>query len=108
MHKDTQEELKRLEDALLADENDPTRDMDAFLEGLLDEPSDSLAQTQSVPYRNFANGYGKDVPEEFDEDDEDEPAPTPESRKLDRLKFTAAGLLAAIAAVLIYWVVRFL
>jgi hypothetical protein len=105
MHKDTQEELKRLEAELLAEEEvDPTQDLDAFLEGLLDEHTDSLAKTGSMTYRNYANGYGD---EENDEEDEVEEL-TGDTRKLNRLKFIAAGLLGGIAAVLIYWVVRFL
>lgn len=102
MHKDTQEELKRLEDALLAEETqrfELAEDLDDFLEGLLDEHTDSLAQTGPVVYRNFANGYGEPDPE---------PQPEPTRENLNIQMFIAAGLMAAIAGVLIYWVVRFL
>jgi hypothetical protein len=100
MHKDTQEALKRLEAELLAEETrklELTDDMDAFLEGLLDEPTDSLAETGPIVYRNFANGYGEPEPES---------QPKPENVNIQL--YTATGLLAAIALVLIYWVVRFL
>jgi hypothetical protein len=100
MHKDTQEALKRLEAELLAEETrklELTDDMDAFLEGLLDEPTDSLAETGPIVYRNFANGYG-----------EPEPEKKPQREDVSIQLFTAAGLLVAIAAVLIYWAVRFL
>ncbi len=100
MHKDTQEALKRLEAELLAEETrklELTDDMDAFLEGLLDEPTDSLAETGPIVYRNFANGYG-----------EPEPQNEPKREDVSIQLFTAAGLLVAIAAVLIYWAVRFL
>ncbi len=100
MHKDTQEELKRLEAALLAEETQKlelTDNLDDFLEGLLDEPTDSLAETGPIVYRNFANGYGEPEPES---------QPKPENVNIQL--YTATGLLAAIALVLIYWVVRFL
>jgi hypothetical protein len=100
MHKDTQEELKRLEAALLAEETQKLElsdNLDDFLEGLLDEPTDSLAETGPIVYRNFANGYGEPEPES---------QPKPENVNIQL--YTATGLLAAIALVLIYWVVRFL
>ena len=106
MHKDTQEELKRLEAALLAEETEKleqAENLEDFLDGLLDEPTDSLAQTGSVVYNNFANGYGQD--EEDDYEDEEEPR---KSESLTGLMFTAAGLLVGIAVMIIYWVVRFL
>jgi hypothetical protein len=56
-----------------------------------------------VVYNNFANGYGQD--EEDDYEDEEEPR---KSESLTGLMFTAAGLLVGIGAMIIYWVVRFL
>ena len=101
MHKDTREELARLEAALLADETqklEKAEDLDDFLEGLLDEPTDSLAQAGPMVYNNFANGYGKEKKTESE----------PKAENLSVLMFTAAGLLLGIGAVIIYWVVRFL
>jgi hypothetical protein len=102
MNKDTREELERLESALLEEEKEKleqSENLEDFLDGLLDEPTDSLAQTGAVVYNNFANGYGQ--PEETPEIEE-----KPEN--LNGLLFTAAGLLLAIGAVIVYWVVRFL
>lgn len=101
MHKDTREELARLEAALLAEEAEKlenAENLEDFLDGLLDEPTDSLQQAGPMVYHNFANGYGKT----------EEPTPEPKADNLNALMFTAAGLLLGIAAVIIYWVVRFL
>ena len=109
MNKDTREELERLESALLAEETEKleqAESLDEFLDGLLDEPTDSLAKTSSVAYNNFANGYGQQDEDEDLEDDGDAQPEKPEN--LTGLMFTAAGLLVGIAAVIIYWVVRFL
>ena len=109
MNKDTREELERLESALLAEETaklEQAENLEDFLDGLLDEPTDSLAQTGSMVYNNFANGYGQD--EEEDYDDCEEPEKPQKSDNLTGLMFTAAGLLLGIGAVIVYWVVRFL
>lgn len=98
MNKDTRKALERLESALLAEEAENPEDLDDFLDGLLDEPTDSLASTGPVTYNNFANGYGRQ--------EEDEPSEKPES--LNGLLFAAAGLLVGIGAMIVYWVVRFL
>lgn len=103
MHKDTREELARLEAALLAEESEKlekSENLEDFLEGLLDEPTDSLQQAGPMVYHNFANGYGKE--------EEPEPEAEPKADNLSVLMFTAAGLLLGIGAVIIYWVVRFL
>ena len=106
MNNDTREELERLEAALLAEETEKleqAENLEDFLDGLLDEPTDSLAQTGSVVYNNFANGYGQDEEDDY----EDEKSPR-KSESLTGLMFTAAGLLVGIAVMIIYWVVRFL
>lgn len=105
MNKDTREELERLESALLAEEAEKleqAESLEDFLDGLLDEPTDSLAQTGPIVYNNFANGYGQQ-----DQSEEEEPE-APQKDNLTGLMFTAAGLLVGIGAVIIYWVVRFL
>ena len=105
MNKDTREELERLESALLAEEAEKleqAESLEDFLDGLLDEPTDSLAQTGPIVYNNFANGYGQQ-----DQSKEEEPE-APQKDNLTGLMFTAAGLLVGIGAVIIYWVVRFL
>ena len=69
MNKDTRKALERLEAALLQEETEKpelAEDPDDFLDGLLDDPADSLASTGPVIYNNFANGYGK-------EEDQDPP-----------------------------------
>ena len=104
MDKDTRQELERLESALLAEDTEKLeqgKELEDFLDGLLDDPADSLAQTGPMVYQNFANGYGQNRIEETEE----EPV---RSENLTGLMFTAAGLLVGIGAVLIYWVVRFL
>ena len=110
MNKDTREELERLESALLAEETEKleqAESLEDFLDGLLDEPTDSLAQTGAVVYNNFANGYGQDEEDDYEDEDEDEEKPR-KSESLTGLMFTAAGLLVGIAVMIIYWVVRFL
>lgn len=107
MPKDTQQELQRLEKALLAEEKkklEQASDLDEFLEGLLDEHTDSLAKTGSMVYHNYANGYGRNTQPE----PEPEPKPEPRRENLNAQMFTVAGLLVGIGAVILYWVVRFL
>lgn len=111
MNKDTREELERLESALLAEETEKleqAENLDEFLDGLLDEPTDSLAKTASVAYNNFANGYGQQDEEDDQDFEDDEDAQPEKPENLTGLMFTAAGLLVGIAAVIVYWVVRFL
>jgi hypothetical protein len=109
MHKDTREELKRLEEQLLSEQNQYAQtagdDPDAFWDGLLDEHTDSLSQTGHMEYRNFANGYGQamDIPDPEPRED-----PAPRRENLNSQLFIASALLVGIAAVLLYWVVRFL
>ena len=105
MNKETREELERLESALLAEEAEKleqAESLEDFLDGLLDEPTDSLAQTGPIVYNNYANGYGQQ------EEPEDEQPEEPRNESFTGLLFTAAGLLLGIGAVIIYWVVRFL
>ena len=112
MYKDTREELKRLEEALFSEEAEKlenAENLDDFLEGLLDEPTDSLAQTGAIPYRNFANGYTEaelEFPEEYGSQREEEPELSRET--VNAQLYIATALLMGIAAVLVYWVVRFL
>ena len=68
MHKDTQEALARLEEALLEEApelND--EDLDALLEEFLEEDDQSFADYPQA-YQNFANGYHAYNADETDED----------------------------------------
>ena len=71
MDKDTRQELERLESALLAEDTEKLeqgKELEDFLDGLLDDPADSLAQTGPMVYQNFANGYGQNRIEETEEE----------------------------------------
>lgn len=141
MFKDTQEELQRLQEQLLEDEETKVLpNVDSFLkkqdlsrEDIQDEDSlediadllnmdeeelESLLKTREEPtYRNFSNGYGnRPVPayngdkeniDIYSDDDVlgEEIRQKPQS--LRGLILTALGLLAGIAAVLLWWVVRY-
>ena len=112
MYKDAEEELKRLEDALLEEEEiQPEEDLDALLEQtkeLLDEPSDETQVFHWQPEEQKKAGriYNTD---KTDEDLElfSEAVRSGEKKSLTGWIITAAALATGIAAVVIWWIVRF-
>ena len=130
MFHDAQEELKRLEAELLAEEDSPVQEPESPAQDDLPEEDDLdilLAQTQRIEtpegasvYRNYSNDYGKSLrnyasgykaynTDKTDEDLEEfsQQVYSPRKKGLTGLVVTALLLTAAIFAVLCYLVVRF-
>ncbi len=115
MYKDAKEELKRLEEALLEEEEIRTEeseeDLDALLQQakeLLEEPSDEtqVFHWQPEELKKAGRVYNTD---KTDEDLErfSEAVRSGEKKSLTGLIITAAALAAGIVAVLIWWIVRY-
>jgi hypothetical protein len=108
---DTNEELKRIEDELLAEEpQDIDKLMKEFLEEpepAFDDPDKTEIPDEPVVYCNYSNDYGKDQKPE-----EDAEAALAKKKKDDNIIITllavAAGLSVGIIGVLIYWLVKYL
>lgn len=100
MFRDKDQELDRLSAELLAQEEDE--------EELLDELYDDIADTDGV-YRNFSNGYGSAYNSDNTEVSPEELSDALLNKPVNNrpLVMLACLLLAAIAGVAIYWVVRF-
>lgn len=113
MFRDKEQELDRLSSELLAEEAEEAqqREEDWVDEALFgDQIADANA---SDVYRNFSNDYGESV-DAYNADHTDL-SPDELSEKLNEervnnrgLVITACCLLALIAAVAVYWLVRFL
>jgi hypothetical protein len=114
--RDTQEELERLEKALLNDETTvietPPEDLldPEFLKGVFTEPAfedpDVIKDPEEpLVYRNFSNAYGTEPTEKPE-------APAAGSAKDDRitmgLMITASCLCLGIIGVMVYWLTTFL
>ena len=114
--RDTQEELERLEQALLNDETTvietPPEDLldPEFLKGVFTEPAfedpDVIKDPEEpLVYRNFSNAYGTEPAKEPE-------APAAGSAKDDRitmgLMITASCLCLGIIGVMVYWLTTFL
>lgn len=119
MKDDTQEALEELEQALLEDEEDLSIEE---LRALLEDPTQEEAQEvqpaepafddpnqihdpdETMIYRNFSNGYGR----------EEEPVGQTQAKSgrgdaVDAaLMFAASALALGITGVLIYWLVTYL
>lgn len=116
MHKDTQDALERLESQLLAEEYsqeaEHTEDeLDALLDDFLSEEDESTFGEKPSGYQNFANGYRAYNSDQVDLDlnqYSDEVYNEPKKESLTGLLITASVLLAGIAGVLIFWVIRYL
>lgn len=115
LFKDKKEALERL-DQLLREEEDEEIDFEEESDldeetDFADEPKEEPEQT-SVPYRNFANGYGRIYnSDKSDRDLEELSEEVYEPKKQsDTLVLTAIALAlaAAIMGVLAWWVVRYL
>ena len=108
---DTNEELKRIEDELLAEEpQDIDKLMKEFLEEpepAFDDPDKTEIPDEPVVYCNYSNDYGKDQKPE-----EDAEAALAKKKKDDNIIITllavAAGLSVGIIGVLVYWLVKYL
>ena len=108
---DTNEELKRIEDELLAEEpQDIDKLMKEFLEEpepAFDDPDKTEIPDEPVVYCNYSNDYGKDQKPEEDAD-----AALAKKKKDDNIIITllavAAGLSVGIIGVLVYWLVKYL
>ena len=131
MQNDPKDTLARLSEELLAQEElpafpeqiDGSQDALPFFPEEIDEPQDEPLVLPNIPpqapafddpqainepeepiiYRNFSNGYGRDLPKK-------EEAPTlSKSDKIDiGLMLTACGLCLGIIGVLIYWLTAYL
>ena len=108
MAKNLNDELKRLADGLLAEDETPARQEDSDIDGFFLEDNDTVPADVQVPYRNFANGYQvkTNQPSSVDLDSYSEEvygARTPSNKPLIIL---ALILLSGIIAVLCWWVWR--
>lgn len=118
MFKDTQDELKRLEQELLWEEE---QEEDDSVEALL-RKVDILLEEDTPKYQNYSNGYGRQPQRPVsnyrayntDKTDEDINVYSDEVYEPEKetgivgLMVTAAIELAAIFVILAYWAVRFL
>ena len=115
--KDTQEELDRLEQELLAEEVQPEEDVDLdealltevmeeFSEPAFDDPDKIREPAGGVVYSNYANDYGEDL-QRLADTGETEP-----KKKNDKviigLMITASVLCLGIIGILLYWLNTFL
>lgn len=129
MFQDAQEELKRLEQELLAEENTPEQALSPEEDDLLDEEDldTLLSQTQRIEtpegaavYRNHSNDYGKALRNyasgykayntdhcDPDLDEYAQQVYAPKKKGVTGLVITALLLTAAIFAVLCYLIVRY-
>ena len=117
MFDDPKKELQELEGQLLAAEDAPEKSDETY-ESILEEyaprenPDSAAVSTDEPLIRNFANGYGRAVPNEplgTDGDEilaEDEPAPAQKGVK--GLVILACLECLGIAAIAVYWVMNFL
>ena len=108
MYKDAEEELKRLEDALLEEEEiQPEEDMDVLLEQL-DELSDEtqVFHWQPVELKKAGRIYNTDKTDE-DLEQFSEAVHSGEKKSLTGWIITAVALAAGIVAVVIWWIVRY-
>ena len=115
MFDDPKKELKTLEQKLLADEEVPESAMldEAEFEALYNEilaeygPQEEKAPSEP-PVRNFANGYGRNIPPVPNLPEEDRPMPpateTPRPKGNGGLILTICLEAIAIAAVLGLWI----
>ena len=107
----TNEELQRIEQELLAEE---PQNIDKLMKEFLEEPTPAFEDpdnlefsNEPVVYCNYSNDYGKDLQNEADED-----AALRKKKKDDNtivaLLAIAACLALGIAGVLAYWLVKYL
>ena len=117
MQNDPKDTLARLSDELLAQEELPpfpeqieeTQDETLVLPNIppqapaFDDPQSIHEPEEPIIYRNFSNGYGRDLPQKAD------PPAISKSDKIDiGLMLAASGLCLGISGVLIYWLTAYL
>ena len=115
--KDTQEELDRLEQELIAEETQQPEDIDLdeelltevieeFSQPAFEDPDKIREPAEGVVYSNYANDYGEDL-QRLADTGETEP-----KKKNDKviigLMITASVLCLGIIAILLYWLNAFL
>ena len=98
MFDDPKKELRELEGQLLAAETKDEETGEFY--GIPEDPSDP-------PIRNFANGYGRAVPSRPPVTDPVLPE-EPQKKEPRGLVILACAECVAIAAVAVYWFIRFL
>ena len=106
--KDTQKELDRLEQELLAEEpveEETVKTDEELLEEILEEltePADEQIPKEKDAYSNYANDYGEEL-KAFAESGETEPEKKRNDKLLIGLMITASLLCAGIIGILVYW-----
>lgn len=111
MFKDRSEELQRLEEALLEEEESELsqadeQDEDLLDEAMLDELLDDTAPGKtSVAYQNYSNDYGHEATDDPYAEDADVSAP---ARKKDGFGVVIAAcfLLGGILCAILLWLIR--
>ena len=108
MAKYISDELKRLADGLLAEDETPARQENDPIDGFFIEDNDTTPADVQVPYRNFANGYRAKTNQPSDVDlerysEEVYGTKAPSNKPLIILALT---LLTGIIAVLCWWAWR--
>ena len=109
MFDDPRRELQRLEKELLAEEEDAWLDEQLQEAHALlgDAPEPEVPRRSAMPVRNFANGYGRDVPV-FEEEEEEYDVPQPRERGLGALVLLAALETLGILSIIAYWMIMIL
>lgn len=117
--KDTQEELDRLEQELLAEEpQQPEEDVDLdeallteviaeFSEPAFDDPDKILEPEEGVVYSNYANDYGEQL-QNLAETGEVEEGKKKNDKVIIGLMIAVSVLCAGIISILLYWLYAFL
>ena len=111
---DPRKSLENMQRQLLQEEEEYEEEYDGeflteeeWLDGELAEARAMLEEAEEeeteIPYRNFANGYGNDRPRMYDYDEEEEEDVAPVGKGPGGQLILTFVLLAAIAAVAIYW-----
>ena len=105
MFDDPKKELQELEDQLLAAEKEDTE-----FQGLSDDILAAYAPVnldmEEPPIRNFANGYGRNIPQTPVTAKPDATIPVIVEKKPRGLIFLAAAEGLAIAGVAVYWLLN--
>lgn len=115
MNRETQEELERLSRELLAEdapeEETPEEDFLDGLDELLANPDEPAEDAPEV-YRNFSNGYGRNVraynADRTDRDTLSDELEEPERPRSAAPLLVPLVLLFAAAVVLAWWAVKYL
>ena len=119
MKEDTQMELERIEQALLAESDMPAlvldepivneNDLDAIVQEFsgpaFDDPEEIHEPEEPMVYCNFSNDYGKDLPQENASEEAAKKGP---DKVVLGLMIAVCGLCLGIIGVLTYWLNAFL